>query len=220
MTEQITQYSIALIAAFATIIGAIIGAGASLCGAWMSRKAAEAGRIDVFCRIVFSKLDKNGFGFHGAGQASGLVFRIPMWLELANTAMVAKYIRDFNVVAYNGWKKVADFTQLQGTNIGKDNMDELGNHQFYSFVVDGKTIQRYNVEFALKEAELQDANKDFNILKVRYYDDSGKKIERVFFKRTGPFEWKIGTIDYKKEWINVSRRNSLWKRLKNNLNPT
>lgn len=206
MPEQIANAIASLISALPVIVGAIIGACVPLFSARISRKVAESGRLDVFCRIVFSKVNQRNFGVYKSGTSNGLVLVLPMWIEIANTAMVAKYIRDFNIVAYNGKSEVVEFVQMQGANIGKENKEEFGNHQAYSFVVDGKAIQRYNVEFALKESELQDNCKDFNILKARYYDENRKKHEQIIFSCQHPIEWKIGAIEYKREWIQVSGR--------------
>ena len=206
MSDQIVQYNIAIIAALSVLIGAVIGACASLLSSFVSRKVTELGRVDVFCRIVHSKTGRKSFGVYNSSITNKHVLIIPMWMEMANTAMSAKYIRDFNVVAYNNNEMVAEFVQIQGINIGEENELEFGNHQSYSFMVDGKTIQRFELEFMLHESSLQDENKAFNVLKVRYYDERGNRTENTIYSNSSPIEWKIGDIPYKKEWILVSGR--------------
>lgn len=129
-----------------------------------------------------------------------------MWIEIANTSMTAKFIRDLNIVAFNGNKKVAEFSQLQGSNIGTKDELEYGNHQSYSFMVPEKAIEHYYVEFILQEATLQNNNKEFNIIKARYYDENGKKHEKVVYSSKQPIEWNYGTLKHKKEWISLNGR--------------
>ncbi len=203
MSEPELQYKIAIISASAAIIGAVIGALSSLLSAWVARKSAESGKIDVYCRFVFTKSFKEGFGIYNSSETSGKVLIVPMWIEVANKSMSTKYIRDFNVIAYNQKKKVAEFLQIQGINIGKETEQEFGNHQSYSFVVEGKTIQRFYAEFILHESELQETNKVFNTLKARYYEENGRKKESVIYSSPEPINWENGAIPYKKEWISI-----------------
>lgn len=206
MSEELIQYNIAYISALAAIIGAIIGALASLLSSWFSRKVIEAGKVEVFCKFVSSKAMHNEFGFYHSGTTSGLFLDVPMWIEIANTSMTAKFIRDLNIVAFNGNKKVAEFSQLQGSNIGTKDELEYGNHQSYSFMVPEKAIEHYYVEFILQEATLQNNNKEFNIIKARYYDENGKKHEKVVYSSKQPIEWNYGTLKHKKEWISLNGR--------------
>ena len=67
---------------------------------------------------------------------------------------------------------------MQGINLGTEKEQELGYHQMYSFVVDGKEIKRFDVEFMLQDANLTDEEKTFTTLKARYFTESGKKIEK------------------------------------------
>jgi len=198
------QFTIAIIAALAAIGGALIGACASLLNTWLSKRVSESGRVDVFCRFVHSKASEECFGIYKSGKTNGLVMRIPMWIEIANTSMTPKYIRDFNIIAFNQEIEVAEFTQMQGINLGTEKEQELGNHQMYSFVVDGKEIKRFDVEFILQDANLTDEEKTFTTLKARYFTESGKKIEKVIYSDDKTIAWKIGAISHKKEWISVN----------------
>lgn len=206
MQNVAVEYDIAIISALSAIIGAIVGAGASLLSTWVSKKVNESGFVEVFCRIVCSKSTQRNFGIYRSSNTDGCIFDIPMWIEIANTALTPKYIRDFNIVAYNNKNKLAEFTQIQGTNLGEPNEQEFGDHQSYSFLIDGKSIIRFNAEFMLKESEIEGPYKEFNILKARYFNEKGKRIEKPIFFSEHPIEWKTGSLEYKKEWVQVSKR--------------
>lgn len=93
---------------------------------------------------------------------------------------------------------------MQGFNLGTEKEQELGNHQMYSFVIDGKEIRRFNVEFMLHNVNLNNEEETITALKARYYTENGKKVEKTIYTNDEAISWNIGPIRYKKEWIPVN----------------
>lgn len=204
MEEQALQILIAKISALSALAGSIIGALATITSVWLNKKIQESGKVKVFCRFVASKGDGKEFGIYNAGDGSGLIMRVPMWIELCNTSGISRYIRDINIVAFKDGKEISEFTQFQGQNIGKENELSYGNNQAYTLVVEANNTMRFNVEFSLKESDIE--NIQIDTLKMRYYDEKNKCHFKELYKISDNPVWSIRKFEIKKQWIEVSGR--------------
>ena len=89
-----------------------------------------------------------------------------MWIEVCNTSGISRFIRDINIVGYIENKEVCEFVQLQGTNLGKKDETVYGDNQVYTFVVEENSTKRFYTEFAIKQFELQEENRNINRLSL------------------------------------------------------
>lgn len=130
-----TNQWIALISAGAALLGAIIGALASLATIWLNKKIQSHGKILLYAKIVNSK-DPIGkpWGFYKIKNKSELYMQVPIWLDVCNTCGISRIIRNVNLYAYANKNEVAVFTQIQRIGDGKEAI-LLGNNEAYTFVI-------------------------------------------------------------------------------------
>lgn len=209
MNQEVLQVIIAKISALAALGGSVIGALATLASTWLAKHMQEKGSVSVFCRLVASKPDGREFGIYQSGDGTGMIMRIPMWIEVCNTSGISRFIRDINVVGCIGKKEVCEFIQFQGNNLGKENEILYGNNQAYTFVVEGNSTRRFQVEFAVKQFELSEEDRNIDSLWIRYYDEKNRKHIKEFYKITDNPIWSIRKFDYKKRWFEASGKKSV-----------
>jgi len=177
------------------IIGAAIGFISSIGTTLVSELIKSYGQVKLFYKIVYSKTSRKTWGFHE--NANELVFEVPLWIELLNTSNTVRVIRDFNIVLYYKAKEIAQMTQINRTE------DELyGNEGAYSFIIQPKSIMKYDCHFIIKKSELGE-NSQFDEIRLRYFDEKGKihiyqfkKIERC---------WEPGILERERIWQLVKK---------------
>lgn len=206
MNQELLQITIAKISALAALLGSFIGAFATLASTWLGQRLRECGKVSVFCRLVGSKSDGREFGIYQSGDGTGMVMRVPMWIEVCNTSGISRFIRDINIVGCIGKKEVCEFVQIQGSNIGKENEDAYGDNQSYTFVVEGNSTKRFYTEFVIKQFELSEEVRNFNCLRVRYFDEKNRKYTKEFYKITDNPLWLIRKFSYKKQWFEAREK--------------
>jgi len=169
-------------------IGFISGIGTNIVAELITRK----GKVKLYYKIVFSKAG-NGrtWGFHN--RSSGMIFEVPLWVELQNTSNATRVIRDLNILLYKGKKELAEMIQITNT----DKEIWYGNKGAYSFVLQPRGLDRYDLHFIIKKNEMSD-NYQFDEIKLRYFDEKDKKhishlskIERC---------WELGDLNREGIW--------------------
>ena len=206
MEQEVLQITIAKISAISALAGSVIGALATLASTWLARRMQEKGSISIFCRLVASVPDGKEFGIYQSGSGSGLIMRVPMWIEVCNTSGISRFVRDVNVVGCIGKKEVCEFIQFQGNNLGKENEILYGDNQAYTFVVEANSTKRFQCEFAIKQYDLPEESRLIDSLSIRYYDEKNKKHVNQFYKITDNPVWSIRRFDYKKQWFEASKK--------------
>ena len=110
----------ALISAGAALLGAIIGALATLATTWLNKKIQSSGKVSLYAKIVHSKGEVNApWGYYRSGIKSGLFMQVPIWLDVCNTCGISRIIRNINLYAYSDKDEVAVFTQIQRMEMAK-----------------------------------------------------------------------------------------------------
>src|SRR5690554_4652839 len=92
------------------IIGAAIGFISSIGTTIVAELLRRRGKVKVYYKIVFSKV-RNGrtWGFHSG--SSGMIFVVPMWVEIQNTSNAVRVIRDLNILLIKDEKEIAQMVQ-------------------------------------------------------------------------------------------------------------
>lgn len=177
---------------FLIIIGATIGFLSSIGTTIVTDLLSKKGEIKIYYKIVYSKARVGGtWGFHKG--SSGMIFDIPIWIEILNTSNTVRVARDINILLYKDGREVAKMIQ-----INKINDELLGNEGSYSFVVQPRSINKYDLNFSIKKNDMGE-DYEFNEIRLCYFDEKEKihiflldKIERC---------WELGDFN----------RDGLWK---------
>lgn len=182
------------------LLGAVIGALATLAAAWLAKRLQVAGKVALFARIVYSKGTVSpAFGCYQSSIPGELFIRVPLWIDIINTCGIPRIVRDLNLHAYVDKKEVAVFTQIQ--HIG-DNI--LGSNGAYTFVIPANSACRYDVEFVLKNVEIPNAEKNFDEIVLSYFDE--KNCIHAFHFLKINFLWNLGELGHERGWIAVKKR--------------
>lgn len=196
-----SEYQIAIISAGAAMLGAIIGAAATLLATWLEKRIQQQGKVRVYVKFVGSKLaDHRRIGFYKSETSSGLGMRIPVWVEVCNTCGVSRILRDVNFYAYQDKQEVFSFKQIQRIGDG-ENKIVLGNNETYTLVIPPNSACRFNMEFHKKEADLSE--KQFNKLYLAYYDE--KNVLHTFYIMDIEQCWSEGEIQKDNRWQELKK---------------
>lgn len=191
-----TDLQIALLSAGAGLVGSIIGVAGSWLSIWLQKMVNASGRISVHTRIVYSKWNKKTWGVERNDEGR-LFFHIPIWVDICNTSNMPQIVRDLNVYGYKNHREVAIFTQAQGSG-KEENYFVYANNGAYTFVIPPNSACRFNLEFSLKQSEVESEDRDFDELILAYYDNKNR------FKRFKFIEiqdaWAIGERPRVKQW--------------------
>lgn len=193
-----------LISAGSGLLGAVIGAGATLLSTWMARKMQMSGKVTLHIKNVFSTSDvHHPCGYYASQEKSGLYMEVPVWLDVCNTCGVSKVIRNVSLHAYYQHKEVAEFTQIQATTNG-GNRISLGESEAYTVVVPENSARRFQMEFMLHDQDLSADSKEFDELILTYFDEKNK-IHAFHFMDIDQC-WIKGQLDVPRQWITLDRR--------------
>ena len=196
---QLTEMQIALIPAIAALAGSIIGVLGSWLSIWIQRSVSKSGKASIYVKFVFSKSAlhkpcgcyKDGDGYP--------VLHIPLWADICNTSDYPKIIRDLNIAGYANGKEVVSFTQIQAVTGENKEYIPLGNNGAYTFVIPPNSASRFNLEFSLKQSEVDETNKDFDQLILSYANEKNKFFR--FLLTDIDDIWKSGEWRHKKQWL-------------------
>ncbi len=190
----------ALISAGAALLGALIGAVATLVATWLNKKLQYSGKIRLFAKIVNSKNTQEPWGFYG--NKAALSFYVPIWLDVCNTCGISRIIRDLNLVAYLGDKEISSFVQIQAFK--KEERIPLGDNESYTLVIPPNSALRFDMFFVLKETELFPENRIFDEIILRYFDENNCMHSYHLIKPEKI--WEEGPLKKVKEWITLDKK--------------
>ena len=167
------------------IIGAIISLVSTIVGfsiqlitqTLLNRK----GKVKIFKKLVYSKLDGRAWGFYK--YESDVRFSVPLWIEIHNTRNKTEVIRNLNLVLYSSNKKVDQM--IQSSHIkNSDGIHYYANKGKYSFMIDPKSIASHELYFFVNK---KDIDKDFDEVKLTYYDTNDKLREYSLLNISNPW---------------------------------
>jgi len=195
---------IALISAGAALLGAIIGALATLASTWLNKKVQFSGKVSLYAKIVYSKGEINrSWGYYRSHNKSGLFMQVPIWLDVCNTCGVSRILRNVNLYAYTGKDEIASFTQIQRVVEGEKTI-LLGDNESYTLVIPANCARRFDLNFILHEQELPTNEKAFDELILTYFDEKNN-IQAFCFAKPN-ICWVEGPLRIEKQWITLDKK--------------
>lgn len=192
----------ALLSAGAALLGALIGAVATIATTWLNKKLQHTGKVRLFALIVCFEPTQEPWGFYYIDGV--LHFQIPIWLDVCNTSGVSRIIRDVNLYAYLGDKEVSAFEQAQAYG---EKRVALGDNESYTLVIPANSARRFNMLFTLSENELSSENKNFDEVVLKYFDETNS-IHAYHLTKPEKI-WKQGSLKSVKDWITLDRETKL-----------
>ena len=147
------------------IVGAIISLVASTIG-YVAQSIIQVilqgrGKVNIYVKSVYNKITQSAWGFDLNG-----IFDVPLWIEIHNTKNKNEVVRNVNLQLYLEGKKVGKTVQISHSG-SKDNKILYGNDGAYSFLIDSRTILRYELEFCAKQSEIKS---NFDEVRISYFD--------------------------------------------------
>ncbi len=195
---------IALISAGAALLGAIIGALATLATTWLNKKVQSSGKVSLYAKMVYSKGNINRpWGYYKSENKRGLFMIVPIWLDVCNTCGVSRIVRNLNLYAYAAKDEVAAFTQIQRIEDGKKAI-LLGDNESYTLVIQANSARRFDLNFILHEQELPTDKKAFDELILTYFDEKNN-IQAFHFVKPSHC-WLEGALRIVERWITLDRK--------------
>lgn len=173
------------------IIGAAIGFISSIGTTIVAEILKGQGKIRIYYKIVFSKVrDGRTWGFRNG--SNGIIFEVPLWVELQNTSNAVRVIRDLNILLFKDGRELTKMIQIT-------NLDEVwyGNEGAYSFVLQPRSLNKYDLHFIIKKNEMGN-NYQFDEIRLRYFDEKNKK--HIFSINKIERCWEIGDLNREGSW--------------------
>ncbi|WP_207642495.1 hypothetical protein [Desulfosporosinus sp. I2] len=124
--------------------------------------------------------------------SNGIIFEVPLWIELQNTSNAVRVIRDLNILLFRDGKELSQMMQI--TN--QDNV-WYGNEGAYSFVLQPRSLNKYDLHFLIKKNEMGD-NCQFDEIRLRYFDEKDKK--HTFTLDKIDRCWELGNLNREGFW--------------------
>lgn len=191
----------AIVSGIIGLLGAVIGALATLVATWLTKKLQTSGKVSLFAKMVYSKSSADkACGYYRSQMGPGLYLRIPLWLDIVNTSGISRIVRNVNLYAYSDKKQLAAFTQIQRIGDGESAI-LLGNNEAYTFVIPPNNACRFDVEFMLAERDLSADEKEFDEIILSYFDEKNRI--HAFHLMNVDFCWVGKKIPMEKQWITL-----------------
>lgn len=193
-----------MISAGAALLGAIIGALATLATTWLNKKIQSSGKVSLYAKLVYSKGRINrSWGYYKSQDKGGLYMVVPIWLDICNTCGVSRIIRNINLYAYVEKEEVAVFTQIQRIGDGQEKIT-LGDNESYTLIIPPNSARRFDLEFILHEQEMLPDKREFNEIILSYFDEKNN-IKAFHFLNLNSC-WVEGPLIMGKQWINLDKK--------------
>lgn len=178
------------------IIGAVIGFISSIGTTIVAELIKNQGKIKLYFKIVYSK-NVNGrtWGFHHGSD--GLIFEVPLWIEAQNTSNATRVIRDLNIVLFRDGKEL-----IQMTQINKNNDEWYGNEGAYSFVMQPRSLKKYDCHFVIRKNQMGE-NFQFDEIRICYFDEKNKV--HIYPLETIERSWELGNLNRVGIWKLVKK---------------
>lgn len=185
---------------FSTIIGAAIGFISSIGIIVAERLLDKKGKLRIFAKVVYDHFS----GLHSWGfrnTSDGMFLNVPLWLEFQNTSNAVRVIRDANLVLFDGNERVAETIQMNRCG-DKEDAFMYANNGSYSFVIQPRSIVKYECHFALKKNS--QTQQCFTRICLRYFDERNKEKSLILGDVDG--SWQPGDFPRSGKWIELASR--------------
>lgn len=142
------EFTLLVYSALFSLIGSFIG---FLLQVIVSTILSNRGKVKIYIKSVYNKLFSRTWGFEDS--VSGMVFTVPLWIEIHNTTAKKQIIRNLNLVLYKNNSQVAKMTQMNYYE--KSNQTFFyGENGAYSFLIDAYEIKRFELFFVTYKKKL------------------------------------------------------------------
>ena len=183
------EFTLLVYSALFSLIGSFIG---FLLQVIVSTILSNRGKVKIYIKSVYNKLFSRTWGFEDS--VSGMVFTVPLWIEIHNTTAKKQIIRNLNLVLYKNNSQVAKMTQMNYYE--KSNQTFFyGENGAYSFLIDAYEIKRFELFFVTYKKEVSD---DFDEVRISYFDSKDKYHEFKIFEISEP--WIISKNKTDDDW--------------------
>ena len=183
------EFTLLVYSALFSLIGSFIG---FLLQVIVSTSLSNRGKVKIYIKSVYNKLFSRTWGFEDS--VSGMVFTVPLWIEIHNTTSKKQIIRNLNLVLYKNNSQVAKMTQMNYYE--KSNQTFFyGENGAYSFLIDAYEIKRFELFFVTYKKEVND---DFDEVRISYYDSKDKYHEFKIFEISEP--WVVSKNKIDNDW--------------------
>lgn len=176
------------------IIGALISLVSTLIGffaqTYFMYVLSNRGKVHIYIKSVYNKSTNEAWGF--SKSLNGMVFDVPLWIELHNTKSTKQIIRNVNLSLYSQNKHVGNMIQVTHHDT-KEGKEYFGNNGSYSFLLSGSEIKRFDLEFILLQKDFN--GKTFDEVRLSYYDTNDKHKEFPIFNLASTWTATNNRID-------------------------
>lgn len=97
------------------IFGSIISLISTIIGffaqTFVTSILANKGKVKIYIKSVYNKMTGKPWGFQNSAY-QGLMFDVPLWIEIHNMKSTKQVIRNINLVLYNHRKVIGKTVQL------------------------------------------------------------------------------------------------------------
>jgi hypothetical protein len=180
------------------ILGSIISLISTIIGffaqTFVTSILANKGKVKIYIKSVYNKMTGKPWGFQNSAF-QGLMFDVPLWIEIHNMKSTKQVIRNINLVLYNHRKVIGKTVQL--SHYEEDGESKpYGENGSYTFLLAGNEIKRFDLEFAILQKDME--RKNFDEVRISYYDSKDNYHETPIFKINEP--WKISKNKIDNDW--------------------
>ena len=187
------EFTLLVYSALFSLVGSFIG---FLLQVIVSNILSNRGKVKVYIKSVYNKINHQPWGFDTT--VTGLIFAVPLWMEIHNTTAKKQIIRNLNLVLYKEDKQVVKMTQINHYEKSSQTFF-YGENGAYSFLIDSFEIKRYDLFFAIYQKEVDG---DFDEVRISYYDSKDKFHEFKIFEISEP--WIVSKKKIDNDWRSIN----------------
>ena len=187
------EFTLLVYSALFSLVGSFIG---FLLQVIVSNILSNRGKVKVYIKSVYNKINHQPWGFDTT--VTGLIFAVPLWMEIHNTTAKKQIIRNLNLVLYKEDKQVAKMTQINHYEKSSQTFF-YGENGAYSFLIDSFEIKRYDLFFAIYQKEVDG---DFDEVRISYYDSKDEYHEFKIFEISEP--WIVSKNKIDNDWRSIN----------------
>ena len=183
------EFTLLVYSALFSLVGSFIG---FLLQVIVSSVLSNRGKVKIYIKSVYNKLSGRAWGFEDS--VSGMIFTVPLWIEIHNTTAKKQIIRNLNLVLYKNNRQVTKMTQMNYYEKSSQTFF-YGENGAYSFLIDANEIKRFDLYFAIYKEEVKH---DFDEVRVSYFDSKDEYHEFKIFEITEP--WVVSKNKIDNDW--------------------
>ncbi len=183
------EFTLLVYSALFSLVGSFIG---FLLQVIVSSIISNRGKVKIYIKSVYNKLSGRAWGFEDS--VSGMIFTVPLWIEIHNTKAKKQIIRNLNLVLYKNNRKVVKMTQMNYYEKSSQTFF-YGENGAYSFLINANEIKRFDLYFVIYKKEV---NNDFDEVRISYFDSKDEYHEFKIFEITEP--WVVSKNKIDNDW--------------------